>query len=293
MRFEHKENVFHNKYWRKLIAKLNQRFTPLVIMFEQTEALEDEKLLIVLRTIQNLRDNGIICIAAGSSELLSATINSKQTRLKAEFVIDAYAGVNYGDMLLAITFNINVFFHKHYINIEDIEDINEPDQNAITKPMSDEVLTQKLPEKIEKTSFLDNKQLKNTIATILDPFTQYLHLSQEGIMGLIESLRLYATLLDTSKESDLNALLVFIIASKYDRTWLKVTCSSILTGDNLLNEADNQDAEAKPTSHFMLDQNESISTLFKTTLAKAKDIIDACYGLSGQLKVSPQLENKN
>ena len=295
--FRHQVNIFQNKFWRKLISKLNHQRTPLVIMFEQIEALEDVKLLLLLQVIQNLRDNGIICIAAGSSELLSATINSKQTHLTGEFITEAYSGVNYGDMMLSASFNINVFFQKNYVNIDEIEQhtikqaAQKADELSEQEELNAEPAPCEIPEEIEEITFLNNAQIKNTIASILDPFTHYLHLKQEGIMGLIESLRLYATLLDTNKENELNALLVFIIASKYDRAWLKATCYNILTKSHSPAEAKSDEAPLETTpatdSNFTLDQNKNISALFKTTLENAKDIIDACYGLSGQLKVSP------
>lgn len=295
MSFKQTENIFQNRYWRRLISKLNHSFTPLVLMFDQMEALEDEKLLITLQVIQSLRSSGIICIAAGSNELLSATINSKQTRLTAEFILDAYAGVNYGDMLLAVTFNLNVFFHKHYINIQKNEqaiiDTDLLDKSILPETSGDEDTPHKIPKAIEEITFLDNHQLKKAIEIILDPFTQYLHLNQESIMGLIESLRLYATLLGASDEDKLSALLVFIIASKYDRAWLKATSYSILTASDSPKSEDSEEETVVVPSSFMLDQNQTISTLFKTTLANAKDIIDACYGLSGQLKISPNGEN--
>lgn len=151
-------------------------------------------------------------------------------------------------MLFASSFSLNLFFNKQFLE-------PTPNNTSITNG----------------SSFLEKEKLSPSIEAILKPFIRQFNLSQINSISIIESLRVYAALSEVSTKNELDTLLVFIVAAKYDDQWLSTMCDGLLYPEH--------ETEKNNSAIFFC---KKLNTGYTKILENNKPLVKMFYQLSGK-----------
>lgn len=246
-------SVFKDRFIKKINKIAYEQGSPFCIVISNMDILQAKSVAHILKLVQVLQNNGIICIVLGSKNRIAAAIKSDQTKMLKEFHKEIYPFADYGMIEFEKILPVSAYLRISLQSNADTEN------TYITMP--------------------ETKTIHDAIHPIIQNCIVPLDLTDHQIIGLTESCKLYASLLDNHSHEFIQTFAAFILADRQDPKWLDTICHKLLYPKQ---HNENTTDEQASLAESRIGSRKALAKLLIETLTHHKEYLSTCYQIVGR-----------